>query len=156
MLQSFSVNRFTIFNIEEIITNNSKLADTSSLSSTLVVNITFQKPKWEKQLPKQLSTNALNTCRMSLVLLVEISITNTSKLHSVKAFLDYETTGNFIDHNFVCSKEINTWTISQPIPVFNVDNFPNKVRQILEVVDIVLYYKTHLEQILLAISSLKK
>ena len=45
MLQSFSVNRFTIFNIEEIITNNSKLADTSFLSFTLVVNITFQKPK---------------------------------------------------------------------------------------------------------------
>ena len=93
---------------------------------------------------------------MFLVLFVKISMTNTSKVHSIKALLDYRTTDSFIDWDFVHSRGINTWTISQPILVFNVDGSSNKARQISEVVNIVFHYQTHLEWTLLAISSLEK
>ena len=51
-------------------------------------------------------------------------------------------------------KGINTWSISRPIPVYNVDGSPNEAGQISEVVDVVLCYKTHSERTLLTVSSL--
>jgi len=51
---------------------------------------------------------------------------------------------------------MNTWTLLHNIPVFNVDGFPNKTGQISKVVDVVLWYKTHSERMLLAISGLGK
>jgi len=87
---------------------------------------------------------------------MKLSTTNTSKLCSINVLLDCKTTRSFINCNFVCSKRINTQTISRSIPVFNIDGSFNKAGQILEVVDIVLYYWIHLEQMLLAISSLGK
>jgi len=74
---------------------------------------------------------------------VEIGTTDTSELYSVEALLDSRATGSLIDRDFVCSKEMNTWTLSHNIPVFNVDVSPNEAGQISEVVDVVLRYKTH-------------
>ena len=51
-------------------------------------------------------------------------------------------------------KGINTWSISRPILVYNMDGSPNEVGQISEVVDIVLHYKTHSKRTFLAVSSL--
>jgi len=87
---------------------------------------------------------------------VEIGTTDTSELHSIKALLDCGATGSLIDRDFVCSRGINTWTLSCNIPVFNVDGSPNEAGQISEVMDIVLHYKTHSERILLAVSGLGK
>ena len=87
---------------------------------------------------------------------MEIRTTDTKELHSVKALLDSGATGSFIDRDFVCLKGINTWTLSRNILVFNVDSSPNEARQISEVVDVLLRYKTHSERILLAISGLGK
>jgi len=81
---------------------------------------------------------------------------DTSKLHSVEALLDCEATRSLIDRDFVCSKGMNTWTLSHNIPVFNVNGSPNKAGQISEVVDVVLQYKTHSERMLLAVSGLGK
>ena len=80
-----------------------------------------------------------------MILTVELSMTNTSKLHFVNVLLDYKTTSSFIDYNFVYFKKIYTWTISHSILVFNVDSFFNKAGQITKAVNIVLCYKTHLE-----------
>jgi len=77
-------------------------------------------------------------------------------IHSVKALLDSGATRSFIDRDFVCSKEMNTQTLSRNIPVFNVDSSPNEAGQISEVVDVVLQYKTHSERMLLAVSGLRK
>jgi len=77
-------------------------------------------------------------------------------MHSIKALLDSGAMGNFIDRNFVRTKGINTWSISRPILVYNVDGSPNEADQISEVVDVVLCYKTHSERTLLAVSSLRK
>jgi len=79
-----------------------------------------------------------------------------SELYSVKALLDCRVTGSLIDRDFVRSKEMNIWTLSHNILVFNVNGSPNKAGQISEVVDIVLHYKTHSERMLLAVSGLGK
>jgi len=91
-----------------------------------------------------------------VILPIEVSTTDTSEVHSVKVLLDSGATGNFIDRDFVRTKGINTRSISHPIPVYNVDGFPNKAGQISEVVDVVLRYKTHSERTLLAVSNLEK
>jgi len=81
---------------------------------------------------------------------------DTSKLHSVKALLDCGATGSFINRDFICSKGMNTRTLSRNISVFNVDGSFNKAGQIKEVIDVVLRYKTLSERMLLAISGLGK
>ena len=91
---------------------------------------------------------------MLIILPIEVSTTDTSKVHSIKALLDSGAMGNFIYRDLVRTKGINTWSISCPILVYNVDGSPNEAGQISEVVDIVLRYKTHSERMLLAISSL--
>jgi len=79
-----------------------------------------------------------------------------SELHSVEVLLDCGATGSLIDRDFVCSKGMNTRTLSHNILVFNVDGSPNEAGQISEVVDVVLCYKTHSERMLLAVSRLGK
>jgi len=81
---------------------------------------------------------------------------DTSELHSIKALLDSRATRSFIDRDFVCSKGINTRALSHNILVFNVDGSPNEARQISEVVNVLLRYKTHSERMLLAVSRLGK
>jgi len=116
----------------------------------------LHKPKWEKRLPKLLSISVLDVQGTSFLLPVEIGTMDTSELHSVKALLDCGATGSFIDRDFVCSKGMNTWTLSRNILVFNVDGSPNEAGQISEVMDMVLQYKTHSKRMLLAISGLGK
>ena len=114
------------------------------------------RPKWKRRLPKKLSANTLNTHRMSIILPIEIHTTDTSEVHSVKALLDSEAIGNFIDQDFVRMKGISTQSISRPILVYNMNSSPNEAGQISEVVDIVLRYKTHSERMFLVVSSLGK
>ena len=148
------VNKFTVLTIEDPNTIDNELVDTQPLNPLAAALL--YRPKWEKRLPKLFSISALDACGTSLLLLVEVGTTDTSELHSVKALLDCRATGSFIDRDFVCSKEMNTQTLSHNIPVFNVDSSPNKPEQISEVVDVVLYYKTHSKRILLAVSGLGK
>jgi len=89
-------------------------------------------------------------------LIIDLPKSDTSELHSIKALLDSGATGSFIDRDFICSKGINTRTLSHNILVFNVDGSPNEAGQISKVVDILLLYKTHSERMLLAVSELGK
>ena len=91
---------------------------------------------------------------MLIILPIEISTTDTSEVHFVKALLDSRAMGNFIDQDFVHMKDISTWSIFRPIPVYNMDGSPNKASQISKVVDIVLCYKNHSKRTPLAVSSL--
>jgi len=155
--RSLLVNRFAVLDVEEVNTDISKPIDAPSLSSSAPDRtVQPRKPKWEKKLPKQLSINTLDACGTSIILPIEVSTTDTSEVHSIKALLDSEAAGNFIDRDFVQMKGINTRSISHPILVYNVDGSPNEAGQISEVVDIVLRYKTHSERMLLAVSSLGK
>ena len=118
------VNKFTVLIIEDSNTIDSELVD--ALPLTPLIPTPLRKPKWERRLPKLLSISALDARGTSLLLPVEIRTTDTSELHSVKALLDSRATGSFIDKDFVCSKGINTQTLSYNILVFNVDSFPNR------------------------------
>ena len=148
------VNKFTVLTIEDPNTIGSELINAPSPDPP--VPPPLHKPKWEKRLPKLFAISTLDARETSLLLLVEIGTTDTSKLHSVKALLDSRATGSFIDRDFVCSKGMNTRTLSRNIPVFNIDSSPNKAGQISEIVDVVLQYKTHSERMLLAVSRLGK
>jgi len=148
------VNKFTVLTIKDPNTIDSKLVDTPPLLP--LHPALLRKPKWERRLPKLLSISALDAQRTSLLLPVEIGTTDTSELHSIKALLDSRATGSFIDRDFVCSKGINTQALSRNIPVFNVNGSPNEARQISEVVDVLLRYKTYSERMLLAVSRLGK
>jgi len=154
-LQSLLVNRFIVLNVEEVNIDICEPIDTL-LPSALDRKALPWRPKWERKLPRQLFTNTLDTRGMSIILPIEISTTDTSKVHSVKVLLDSGAMGNFIDKDFVHTKGISTQSISHPILVFNVDSSPNKAGQISEVVDVVLYYKTHSERTLLTVSNLGK
>jgi len=140
--------------IEDPNTIDSELIDAPSPNPP--VTALPRKPKWEKRLPKLFAISALDIRGTSLLLPVEIGTTDTSELHSVKALLDSGATGSSIDRDFVCSKGMNTRTLSRNILVFNIDSSPNKAGQISEVVDMVLRYKTHSERMLLAVSGLGK
>ena len=148
------VNKFTVSTIEDPNIIDNELVDTPP--SIPLVLASFCKPKWEKRLPKLFLISALDVRGTSLLLPVEIGTTDTSKLHSIKALLDCGATGSLISRDFVCSKGMNTQTLSHNIPVFNVNGSPNKAGQISKVVDVVLHYKTHSKRMLLAVSELGK
>jgi len=140
--------------IEDPNTIDSELVDTPPPIS--LISAPLCKPKWEKKLPKLFSISALDVQGTSLLLPVEIRTTDMNKLYSVEALLDCGATRSLINRDFVCSKGMNTQTLSHNIPVFNVDGSPNEAGQISEVVDVVLHYKTHSKRMLLAISRLRK
>jgi len=155
--QLLLVNRFAVLDVKEVNTDINEPIDASSLSSSAPDRTTQpRKPKWEKRLPKRLSVNTLDAYGMLIILPIEVSTTDTSEVHSVKALLDSGAMGNFIDRDFVHMKGINTQSISRPILVYNVDGSPNEVGQISKVVDVVLHYKTHSERTLLVVFSLRK
>jgi len=148
------VNKFTVLTIEDPNTIDSELVDTLPLLP--LSPALLHKPKWERRLPKLFSISALNAQGTSLLLPVEIRTMDTNKLYSVKALLDSRATRSFINRDFVHSKGMNTQIFLCNILVFNVDGSPNKAEQISEVIDILLYYKTYSERMLLAISGLGK
>jgi len=148
------VNKFIVLTIENPNTIDSKLVDAQPLNPLAAAPL--RRPKWEKRLPKLFSISTLDARGTSLLLLVEIGNTDTSKLYSIKALLDCGVTRSFIDRDFIYSKGMNTRTLSCNILVFNINSSPNEAGQISEVVDIVLCYKTHSKRMLLAVSGLGK
>jgi hypothetical protein len=75
---------------------------------------------------------------------------------SVKALVDCGVTGDFIDSEYVISRNLPFRHLSQPIPVLNVDGSPNQVGGITGVVDMMVDYEGHAERIQLAITQLRK
>jgi len=153
--QLLLVNRFAVLNVEKVNIDICEPIDAPPPSAPVRTALP-QRPKWEKKLPRQLFANTLDARGTSIILPIEIGTTDTSEVHSVKALLDSGATGNFINKDFVRMKGISTQNISCPIPVFNVDSSPNEARQISEVVDVILCYKTHSKRMLLTVSNLGK
>ena len=90
---SLLVNRFAVLDIEEVNTDICEPIDAPLLPPSAPDRTTQPwKPKWEKRLPKRLSVNTLDARGMSIILPIEVSTTDTSEVHSIKALL-----GNFID-----------------------------------------------------------
>ena len=51
---------------------------------------------------------------------------------------------------------MNTQKLSKSVLIYNINSISNKTRQISEVTDAILYYKTHLEWSWLTVLSLDK
>ena len=92
------VNRFAVLDVEEVNTDIREPINAPPLfPSTLDKTVQPRKPKWEKRLSKQLSINILDARGTSIILPIEVSTTDTSEVHSIKALLDSRAMGNFID-----------------------------------------------------------
>jgi hypothetical protein len=70
---------------------------------------------------------------------------DTGAVHTTRALLDSGVMGLFINSNFVTRNHLLTKSLSQPIPVYNVDGSLNEAGEILEVVEVVLHFRDHSE-----------
>ena len=83
-----------------------------------------RKPNWEKRIPNHLVIDTLDEKegrRRSLTLKIELQTTDMAETKSVTALLDSKATGMFIDWEYVKKSGFTTRTLSNPIPVRNVD-----------------------------------
>ena len=104
----------------------------------------IRRPKWQKTLPKALTIATAEEVSTSLRLKVEIetTATDTAEKKSITALLDSGSTGKCIDRDYAKSCRFNLVKLAQPIQVYNVDGTPNKAGSIMEVVSLILCYKT--------------
>ena len=82
--------------------------------------------------------------------------TDTANTKYTNALVDSGATREFIDWHYAKSSWFQLLKLSEPIPVFNIDGTPNDGRSVMEVVDLILWYKTHSEHTLFAVSNLRK
>ena len=107
-----------------------------------------RKPNWEKHIPGHLVIDTLDEKEgrhRSLTLKIELQTTDTAETKSVTALLDSGATGMFIDWEYVKKSGFTTRTLSNPIPIRNVDSTPNEAGSIMDVVELNLTYRNHAE-----------
>ena len=80
---------------------------------------------------------------------------DTGETKSIMALLDSRATGMFIDRECVKASGF-TRTLSNPIPVRNVDGTPNEAGSIMDVVELNLRYQNHVERVFFVVTSLGK
>jgi transposase InsO family protein len=119
------------------------------------------RPRWERRLPAKLVIASLDESDesppRSLNLRVSIETSDTGEVKSLDALVDSGATGRFIDRDYVKANRLTTRTLSNPIPVRNVDGTPNgETGYITEAVDLILRYKNHSERTLFAVTGLGK
>jgi len=83
---------FAVLDVEEVNTDINEPIDVPSLSPSAPDRTTQ---------PQKPNVNILDAHGTSIILLIEVSTTDTSEVHSVKALLDSGATGNFIDRDFI-------------------------------------------------------
>jgi len=93
--------------------------------------------KWEKQLPRKYVVAATPGTK-SLVIKVEIQTTDTAEVKSGPALVDCGATGSFMRQNYIEHNQLTTHKLGWPIPVYNVDGFPNESGSITQIVDAIL------------------
>ena len=60
----------------------------------------------------------------------------------------------FIDSEFVKAKNLTTWQLPWPIPLYNIDGTLNEASSVREEVDLLMHYGDHSEQNTFAVTSL--
>jgi hypothetical protein len=78
---------------------------------------------------------------------------DTNMTFSVMALLDREATGLYMDCELAKSLHLNIQTLSNPIPVYNIDKTPNEGGPIRKVVTLRMKIKDHVELATFAITN---
>ena len=83
--------------------------------------------------------------RCSTELKIWIQTIDSSHPMAVDALLDSGATGMFIDSEFIKAKNLMTWQLPRPIPLYNVDGTLNEAGSVREEVDLLMHYGDHSE-----------
>ena len=81
---------------------------------------------------------------MELPLKIHTVASNTLML--ISALIDLGATGQFIDIDYVWSKNICTQHLPRAIPVHNVDGTLDEVGYITEIINLIVQYGDHLDR----------
>ena len=150
-------NRFSILSVENI-PEIDEPVETKVVPTSEPISVSRKnRPRWERIHCSCFVINALDEAkdgRHSLTLKIELQTTDTGETKSVRALLDSGATGMFIDWEYVKENNFDTWKLSRPIPLRNVDGTPNETRSVTEVVGPILRYKNHSEKAYFAVASL--
>jgi hypothetical protein len=93
---------------------------------------------------------------MSLVVDVEIELTDTMVKRCTQALIDCGATGCFIDIKWAQLNDIPTCPLTRLIPVYNVDGTTNDAGAITDIANVILRYENHSERTQLAVTHLGK
>ena len=86
------------------------------------------------------------------MLLIHLKTTDMREEALSEAIVDTGATGDFIDQDFVQNAKLPTRKLLQPILVYNVDGTLNEAGSIHEIVDMIMSYGGHSEQIILVVT----
>jgi hypothetical protein len=142
-------NRFALLSVDEIPDNESACLSNCENEIPVVPQTPTPPhpslkhiPRWERHLPLHY-VSAMTPDANSFNINTQIQTTDTSKVHSQPLLLDSGTTDLFINFLYLQEKCITPRTLSNPIPVYNVNGTPNELGPIQEVADVILQYRDH-------------
>ena len=139
------INKFVILKVKKNTENNSDLSNTLVCFTPMSSIALSKHPKWEKKLFLHPKINALNAYKVFLYLSVSLKTINTVETVSVCALVNSDATRIFINCNFVEKHYLNTYELSRPILIYNINSTSNKNRCISDIVNVMLWYQSHSE-----------
>ncbi len=107
-------------------------------------------------MPRTLKIHLLESGLNCIMLPIHLKTMDMMEEALFEAMVNTGAIGNFIDQDFVQNAKLPTRELSQLIPVYNVNETPNEAGSIHKVVDMIMTYGGHSEQILLAVTQLGK
>src|ERR1700677_3198880 len=107
-------------------------------------------PHWERRLPAKYIVVAT---AKSILIDVEIELTDTAIKCCTQALVDCGADGSFINSGYAHANDIPTRKLTCPILVFNVNGSPNEGGSISKTVDVILQYDGHSERMSLAVTN---
>jgi len=140
------------------LTNRFSLLEMNTVGSTkdmLTPQSPVAEPKTKKAMPQEFSSQPPNLTLdlihsttlwqgMELPLWIHTVGSNTPML--ISALIDSGATGQFIDIDYVWSKNLCTQCLPRAIPVYNMDGTLNKAGYITEVIDLIVQYGDNSER----------
>jgi hypothetical protein len=93
---------------------------------------------------------------MSLMVDVEIELTDTAVKQCTQALINCGATGCFIDIEWAKLNNVPMCPLTKPIPVYNVDGTANDAGTITDIANVILHYEHHSEHTQLEVTHLGK
>ena len=74
---------------------------------------------------------------------IQVDMVNSNCPLAMKALIDCNVMGGFIDHEFVQAHKLQTYHLLRPIGLYNADGLPNEIGKITEAIDLIIQCKGH-------------